>query len=186
MGKGDCLKYYHFKIPMSLSPKIDTIHIGDTFCLKSVIQKMLLDTMSNKEIDVSGFDFSIINDIGRHVSTGYISAEKEFDIINKVGKYEVIPITDNVLRTLILYDQVGIDRVFESCLIPKQTGLYEIAFHHLDYSERTVVDANCTEFIEIDIEMNEGAENNYDLLMSSPQPIATKEVLKGGEVIRLS
>jgi hypothetical protein len=163
---------------MTFTPQIDTFRIGDTFCLKSIIPDLLMDTFSKQEFDVSAFDFGIVNDIARHDTSGYISAEKEFDLINITGEYQIIPIAENVIRSLILYEKFNEERLFEACFVTKKIGLYEIGFFHLKYDGKTLVDSECAENIDINVNMNNEADNNYELLQTSPQAIGTEEVFK--------
>jgi hypothetical protein len=161
---------------MTFTPQIDTFRIGDTFCIQSIIQDMLLDTFSKQDIEVSGFDFGIVCDIIRHDQSGYISAEQEFDFIGIVGEFSLIPIAENVIRSLILYEQDSLKRCFDGCFLPKQQGLYEVVFYHLGYAGKPIVNSDCKETVDIHVKMNQQMNNNYELLKTSPLKIESEEI----------
>ena len=85
-GLEDCEIYYHFNVPVSLSPEQDSFQIGDTITIEYVLDNLIVDTVSNMEIDVSSFDFAVFSGLHRIEDDNWIVGEDEFEIIEIEGE----------------------------------------------------------------------------------------------------
>jgi hypothetical protein len=165
---------------MSISPALDTVSIGDTLWLQSIIPEFLKDQISGEDIQVSNFDFNVKMTINRMDIIGTPDAEKEFTYINLKGSIDVVPLSSVILAS-VHYEYSGINNELIAGIVPEEKGLYQIVFYNLreDLTNVSVSSGNCSESIVVEYEMNgNSTDNNYNLLLNSPGPIATFESFK--------
>lgn len=183
------MRNYHFSIPFTLTPTLDTFRIGDTIYLQSYIPEILVDQLTGEGILVADYDFNIKSTINRMDTTGTPDAENHFLIINNKGSFDINNLS-SVTLVDIHYEQDGTHQELLVSLIPQKRGLYQIVFYNLtaDVTKVNLTNSDCFENLAISYAMNGNADdNNYYLLKSSPGPIATEESFKhdGGFVFEV-
>ena len=179
--KQPCLNNYSFEIPFSIT-ELDTFKIGDTIWLESNIKDKLMNKNSSTEIDVSKFDFKVYCGMSR-VDTNIIDeAEKYFNFINKIGKFE-ITFLSSTINTKVIYAKLTNSRSLKIGLIPQKIGIFELGFYNLtdDLTNTHITQNDCNENINVNYNMNEGRDFNYYLIQKSPLPVVSeKEYKKDG------
>lgn len=172
-----CQRIFEFEIPLSLTPSNDTIQVGDTLWLESFIPNQLADKKTNEIVDVTGFDFKIRANISRMEIESTPDALNDFTFINIFGNVELLALS-SITKSKIHYNFTGNSQNLKVGLIPQKPGLYQISFYNLTMEIENVditKNSECREDLVITYIMNDGKENNYYLLESSPGQVGTYE-----------
>ena len=175
----NCETTFHFEIPLFITPSNDTIKVGDTLTLISLIPGEMNDLNTGKLINVLDFTFNLRSTINRMDIEGGPDAEYDFEIINKVGEQIILP-AGPYYTSLYSYFNSNQEKKLEIELIAKKPGLYQIVFSYLteDLIDVSLTDSECIENLEITNNMNNGSDNNIHLLEGSPNPLDTPEGIK--------
>lgn len=176
--KQSCETTYEFNIPFSIT-ELDSFRIGDTIWLSSTINPQLQDRITKSNINVSAFDFKIFCGLYRRDTTVFDQAEKYFNFINSIGRFDS-KISSTTVQTSVIYDNKNGLKSIKIGLVPKKTGIFSIGFFNLvdDYTNVKLTQSECVESIKGLYNMNEGRDFNYYLIQKSPQEISTEEEYK--------
>ena len=136
IAASSCVKPCHesdhdFSIPESFIPEKDSLAVGDTLWVSSVISKQLVDTFTKQP-----FEFSNPNNLGstlfvsdiRHFLDDQRGAVKDFNLINRAGRLFTVADAgpDRVLQ--ISFDQQNDQYVLLGGLVARKSGLYIFTF----------------------------------------------------------
>lgn len=176
--KQPCEATYSFEIPFSITEK-DSFRIGDTIWLSSTINPQLQDRITKSNINVSAFDFKIFCGLYRRDTTVFDQAEKYFNFINSVGRFDS-KISSTTVQTSVIYDNKNGFKSIKIGLVPKKTGIFSIGFFNLvdDFTNVKLTQSKCIESIKGLYNMNESRDFTYYLIQKSPQQISTEEEYK--------
>mgnify|MGYP001201251036 CR=1 FL=1 len=174
-----CIRTYTFEIPLQVTPQTDTFSVGDTLWLSSYIPAELEDSATGEKINVLNHDFKLESTIERMDTLGALDAEYDFDIINEIGEQTIVikgPYFTSKYKYLVQKDT----QMLKIGLVPTKPGLYELVFYYLTKNLQAInlTDTDCKEHLSLSNNMNNGADNNYHLLLESPNPIDTPEGFK--------
>jgi hypothetical protein len=160
----DCPKRYRFDIDFSIDNPSDTIALGETIRLSSIIPFDLQDRETKELVPVKDFDFEVEWMLVRIDEPETVSAFDNFQIAFEAG---------SVTGQKINYQVSSNQQLFEAALSPQEKGIYYLSFRDpfvksITYS---VTDTPCKEYLPtVDFRMNGGAGNHFELLQLSPDP----------------
>lgn len=168
----NCNRVYHFDIPVSVSPALDTLKIGETFTFEISMEHFVIDSFTNTEVDILGHDFEPFFAIYKIDTSAYNITE---DFISfKEDNGELVPSQIFSLGQSRIFMENQMDRRYAKInFTVHREGTYNIAVG----SRRSTLtedvnlgDPDCSERIDINYTMNNGADNNYDIYISDSVP----------------
>jgi len=164
-----CKNVYRFQVPFTLSPQIDTFHIGDTIWVSCNFPKEVLELNSNEYFDLENFDLRselTLADIGVEP---FEDANLTFTVIEEKGSLELTQFVGTTTYSInYLYENDKFKTQFG--LIPQNEGFFY--FGMLSPFKKDVnnygITPDCDESIEnIDYLLNGGQNNNYEFIQLS-------------------
>ena len=177
----ECQRVYDFEIPFTISPALDSFHIGDTLFIESILGNLLQDKTTGEEINVTNFEFKLITGFYRIDTLGYDrNVNENVGIINYNGEYKIVPLYNGVSSVRIIYETQNTNKYFKAGLIPKKKGIFHIGFtvFSTDLQDVNLSGNECSESIDLSINMNNGSDNNFYLEEYNLNTKPTEEVFK--------
>ncbi len=160
---------YEFDIPVSLSPTLDTFHIGDTISINSVFDNMVYERESQDSFSLNDFLFNP-RCLVRKLDTidSNFDALESFDFIEEDG-YPFSISSGGTAFSEYLFENGQYSLKFK--LEPLEPGLYWLSFFSGINEEPLDFDGRCRGFqTTVFATMNQGEDNNVDFLLDSPNP----------------
>ncbi len=177
----DCIKDYKFQIPFNLTPQIDTFKIGDTIWVSSDFSNEIKELNYSEPITLKDFDFRSELTIEKISVDPFQNANLEFDIIEKQGNLNLIPLI-GTSTFLVEYDYVDDTYKVDFGFVPQGKGLYTLVLSSLitEDSESLSTRPDCKEEIKsIEYLLNGGENNNYEFISQSADSLirtTTKDI----------
>lgn len=175
----NCLVTYRIEVPIDITPLKDTIELGDTLWINSIIPNELEDLNSGDQISVFDYDFKLFSKINRMDTLGAPDAEYDFNWISEIGSHNVLP-SGPYFVSAYSYENEQSLKELSIGMECKKNGLYKIAFYYLteNLTDVQLTDSECLQNIDLYNVLDEGEDNNYYLLANNPNPIASQEEFK--------
>ncbi|HNI45182.1 MAG TPA: hypothetical protein PKH93_06745 [Chitinophagales bacterium] len=169
-----CYREYHFKIPFTLQPNNDTIHIGDTLWLSTQFSKTLLDMNTNDSIVTNDIDFQSGLIIAKIDTENYQYATQTFTIVEKQGGF-INTFLGIKLHYLFFNDHYHIS----IGLVPTVVGTYYLAISTPFALDEVEITNDCEDYLHITYAINELIDNHFQLLQNSPDTLVSSSTLEG-------
>ena len=174
----DCFRDYLFEIPFSVTIT-DTLHIGDTISVSSVIPTRLEDQRNGGSVDVGPFNFLTEMIAVRFDSIYQEDVLPRFSIVEKEGEVEILTFHGSISGRL-LYTNAENSQHFSASLIPHVPGRYYIGFFSFyhegnniseDFFNREVSfsDNDCSERLYITYQTVASPGNNFHLMAENQE-----------------
>ncbi len=166
---------YQFEMPVSLTPRLDTFHIGDTIHISSIFNKNIYERESQDSFLLDDFLFYPSTTLLRIDTTPFTRNDiEDFDlIVPSEYSYSLFVVSDELSRLSGQYNNEGDQYSLEYKLIPKKEGLYMFSqISHINpQNENQDFRGRCTGFqSEGFFSLNNKEHNNMSLLLNSPDP----------------
>ena len=175
----NCSITYRFEVPIEILPLSDTLKIGDTLWVSSVIPYELEDYNTGDLVGINDFIFNLYSTINNMDTLGAPDAEHDFNWINKSGTQNILA-SGPYFVSSYQYEDGEDGKRLRIGLVCKKSGLYKIAFYYLteDLTGVNLTDSDCLQNIELYNILDDGGDNNYYLLENNPNPVAAPEEFK--------
>jgi hypothetical protein len=166
---------HQFEIPATLSPANDTFNIGDTITISSIFSNPVYDKNTNEYYTLENFKFYPETRIYKIDTVREANNLSEFDfIINPKYNYYLFNYSSGNSSLIGHYTYANNTYSLEYQIIPKVRGLY--ALNHssaiIALGENQEFEGKCGNVSsDVDVTLNEGADNNVDFLLESPDVI---------------
>ena len=95
-----CERDYSFSIPVTMSPALDTFHVGDTIHINLDFSSKMEGLNSGNIFDMSDFPHDLEIAMAWLSFNPIVSAEIDFQFIERIGKITKIPITSGLAINL--------------------------------------------------------------------------------------
>jgi len=167
--------YYEFEIPATLTPAKDTFQIGDTITIISSFSDEVYERKTDKYYKLENFRFYPelrIREIS--VSPANEAAVSNFEVlIDTATNFHRIDYSTGEVGYIGEYSYSNSRYELEYKLIPKASGFYH--FSHLSVvfglGENQSFEGKCSNLKDdAAVKLNDGADNNIELLHDSPDP----------------
>jgi hypothetical protein len=166
---------HQFEIPATLSPAKDTFNIGDTITISSIFSNPVYDKNTNEYYTLENFKFYPETRIRKIDTIREINNLSEFDfIINPKYNYYLFNYSSGNSALIGHYNYGNNTYSLEYQIIPKVRGLYRLTHSSSIFGlgEEQNFEGKCQNvFSNVDVNLNEGADNNVDFLLESPDSI---------------
>ena len=171
--KNKCERDYSFSIPVTLSPALDTFQVGDTIHINLDFSSKMEDLNSGNIFDMSDFPHDLEIAMAWLSFNPIISAEIDFQFIERIGKITKIPITSGLAINLgpELFDNtflMAFDIVLDSI------GLTGFSFNNREpltgYPSSIEPDCKASS-IEFLFSTNNQEDNNFEFLQYAEDPL---------------
>ena len=176
-----CEQEYTFSIPNTISPALDTFHVGDTLWFTSMISVEMVEKNTGESYDVNNLNFPIAIRFTRLDTEEFVHSINAFDYYNIVGGIRV----DMGLTThtaLLQYERLEDDtRKCYASIICKEIGDFELGTANLteDFENINLTSSDCIEDIFLHYSMNgDTSDNHFYLLSDRPRPVADEAGFK--------
>lgn len=164
--KTKCPDWVLIELPVHVSPTRDTFLVGDTIEFSFSFQDRIPDKHTGLEVNFEDYEFRIQFAVGKVDTINPVP--NTFQYIEPVyfsngsvtivdDEYEVTPKYENGV-----YEFAGYFRL-------KKPGLFVFAFYH-GTKKFTAVSECGNVHVTLRKRMNDGADNNFELLQNSPEP----------------
>lgn len=168
---------YDFVLPATLSPTKDTFKIGDTIDISSEFSDMVFDRATNKTYKLENWKFYPETTIVRIDDTTVVTDNlSEFSyFIDPIYNYKLFSYSDGGKSLVGQYNYQNNAYKLEYKLIPNQRGLYFLR-HTTDLynlGKKQDFEGRCPKGragLDGYVNLNGGADNNINMLSSSPDP----------------
>ena len=168
----NCKRDYSFSIPVTMSPALDTFHRGDTIHINIEFPVEMEDKTSGEFFDMSDFPHDLEIAMAWLNFNPIVSAEIDFQFIERKGKITKIPITSGLAINLgpELSDNtflMGFDIVLDSI------GLTGFSFNNREplTGYPASIEPDCkVKSIEFLFSTNNQKDNNFELAKFSLDP----------------
>ncbi len=159
---------YEFEIPVSLSPKLDTFHIGDTISIVSFFDNKVYERESQDSFVLNDFLF-----FPRCLVRKLDTLDSNFDALESFELIEDDSYPVNISSGTAVSEYLFNDGQYslEFKLRPLEPGLYWLSFFSGVLEEPLDFDGRCRGFQSTVLtNMNQEENNNVDFLLDSPNP----------------
>ncbi|MBK8474665.1 MAG: hypothetical protein IPL33_22180 [Sphingobacteriales bacterium] len=176
----DCLfpGGYVFDIPATLSPAKDTFNIGDTITISSIFSDQVYDKSTEQHYKLENFKFYPETFIYKIDTIRTVNNLSEFDfIIDPKYNYYIFSYSTGDRSLIGQYNYANNTYSLEYQIIPKVKGLYGLNHSSsiIGLGESQDFEGRCRGIIsDVDVTLNEGADNNVNFLLESPDEIQRK------------
>lgn len=162
-----CEVNYHFQLPLSLTPQIDTFKIGDTIWISSEFSNEILELNTGERITLNEFDFHSELTFEKISETPFENANLEFTVIEELGSLSFISLVGtSSFRMNYLFENERYKCKFG--FVPTNEGLFEFILFSLlpeGASEGIISSPDCKVNIEqVSHLLNDGENNNYEFI----------------------
>lgn len=172
---------YHFEIPVTLSPAQDTFRIGDTISIVSTFSDEVYERQTDRKYKLVNFDFFPETSIYKIDTVGTLSSfSKFYVIVSRTYNYKLFNYSSGSETLVVEYNYNNGIYDLKYKIIPQQTGLYLLRHGSSIFGlgDTQEFDGKCTNLkSEVYVNMNEGVDNNVEMLADSPDPNYTDIVL---------
>ncbi len=162
--------YYKFYLPFTLTPAQDTFQINDTIQVYADFSNMFLDSNSLKYYLVEDEPLYCYFAIIRLDTFGLIFPYYNFTLLVDTGDINASSDPGQGLR-LFKYVYADNRYKFYIKLVPHVAGIYWLGFGSFDEQEVDLQKRCPSEIMEVFFTLNDGIDNNYPLLLQSPDSI---------------
>ena len=165
---------YTFEIPFTLTPALDTFQIGDTIIFHSKFEKKLTDLDSDETYILEDFKFRPTTELNQIDMNPAIDGVNSFELlIEDTTDYKI----ESFSTGQLILGEYNFDGQYYSLtfkLIPTKVGLFhleQISWLSRLQSQSQSFEGKCSgKDIENISNLNDGADNNIDFLLDSPDP----------------
>ena len=167
-----CERDYSFSIPVTMSPALDTFHVGDTIHINMEFPVEMEDQSSGEFFDMSDFPFDLEIAMAWLSYDPIVSAEIDFQFIERIGKITKIPITSELAINL---DPELSDNTFlmEFDIVLDSIGLTGFSFNNREplTGYPSSIEPDCRiNSIDFSFSTNNQEDNNFEFLQYSEDP----------------
>ena len=161
--KKECYRAYLFKYPVSIYPAQDTFNVGDTVWVEINLEDMIIDELTEEEINISNLELEFIMVNSRYDIDYYNNSVSNFDFKLIDGNLSL-----SETKGLISFDRND-SKKFKLGMIPKVSGGQVVTINpRLNNNDDDTVElgSRCIEIISRDsyVEINNNVENNVEIL----------------------
>ncbi len=142
--KDKCERDYSFSIPVTLSPALDTFHVGDTIHISMEFPIEMEDKNSGEMYDMSDFNFNTEIGIAKIDTNPAIGGDPFVEYIEKVGKLNFVPLTGGGTAVFIEFEKSTSNFLFSCDIILNGEGLFALGYSSFfddDFLE--IIDESC-------------------------------------------
>ncbi len=168
---------YNFQLPFSVSPQQDTFQVGDTIWVIADFSDEVLDLNSGEKYLLEDFSFNSELGNAKIDTTPFLSSGwfDDLTFFGETGKFTRYSYSTGGIANFFEYVYTDHRYKVKMGIVPIQTGLFLIVLHSKIFEE-TYFGLNLTpdckdERFEISYLMNDGMDNNFEMLQHSPDSI---------------
>lgn len=174
---------YEFQLPVSFTPAVDTLHIGDTIFIESRFSNMVFERKTQKSYKLEAFSFYPQSDV-RKVDRNPAEPGLEYFefIIDTSYNYEVFQYGDGTSDIIGQYKYEKNKYELEYQLVCRVSGLYY--FNHNTFlvngpGEEQDFPGKCKgKLVHSYSTTNNAENNNMDLLRNSPDLLYNQKIFE--------
>ena len=174
-----------FEIPVTLSPARDTFNIGDTITVTSIFPDEVRDTRRDMNFKLKDYNFFPSSNMIKIDTLNYlVEFGDNFDVlIDTAFDYSIFNYSSG--NEGLIGDHIYADNTYSLSykLVTRKEGLYFFKhFHQLLLSPNQDFEGKCAAVESIaHTRLNDRADNNIDMLTSSPDPSYSEILISNPE-----
>jgi hypothetical protein len=163
---------FKLTIPLSLTPRLDTFHIGDTFWLKSHIPSLIFDSTTRKEYsflpEFEQIQYGIFSNITDSIENAKIRGSDNFDYFTIVGTAQRGRVGPGKMFQFKYKKTPGQSDSLVVGFVPRVPGIYVYSTSILTEEYRRdegVLRRGCSDAVLLYYSMNDRIDDgNYDFI----------------------